>query len=187
VALAHAGGDFQPIPKDRRLPMIFGTIFGTGLLLNLHVLITLIGIGSGLVVLAALMGGTLPRGRNAVFLIFTILTSVTGFAFFPNDHPVSPGQIVGAVSLVDLALALYALYGRRLDGRWRATYVVTATVALYFNVFVLVAQLFQKLPPLSGQPPITGGPIFGAVQGVVLLAFVVAGWRAVKRFKSVFG
>jgi hypothetical protein len=162
-------------------------IFGTDLLTNLHVLITLVGIVSGLVVLGALTGGSLPRTWNAVFLIFNILTSVTGYAFFSNNHPISPAQIVGAVSLADLALALYALYGRRLAGGWRATFVVTATIALYFNVFVLVAQLFQKLPPLNGQPPITGGPLFGAAQGVVLLFFVVTGWMAVKRFRPLFG
>jgi hypothetical protein len=161
-------------------------IFGTGLLTNLHVLITLVGIVSGLVVLGALVGGGLPRGWNGVFLLFTVLTSVTGFAFFPNNHPVSPGQIVGAISLLDLALALYALYVRGMAGGWRATYVVTATIALYFNVFVLVAQLFQKLPPLNGQPPITGGPLFGAAQGVVLLFFVISGWMAVKKFRPIF-
>jgi polyferredoxin len=178
------GAIFTPFPifKVRRLPMIFGT----GLLLNLHVLITFAGMISGLVVLFALMGGSLPRGWNAIFLLFTILTSVTGFAFFANNHPVTPAQILGAISLIDLGIALYALYVQRMEGRWRAIYVVTAILALYFNVFVLVVQLFQKLPPLSGQPPVTGGPVFGGIQGVVLLAFVFAGWRAVKRFRSVF-
>ena len=141
-------------------------IFGTDLLTNIHVLITLVGIVSGLVVLAALVQGTLPRGWNAVFLVFTVLTSVTGYLFFFPIKGVTPAVIVGAISLVDLAIALYALYSRRLTGGWRATYVVTATIALYFNVFVLVAQLFQKLPLYNGQPPITGGPVlFGAVQG----------------------
>ena len=158
-------------------------IFGTDPLTNLHVLITLVGIVSGLVVLAALVRGALPPTWNLVFLIFTVLTSVTGFVFFPITR-LTPGLILGAISLADLAVALYALYGRGMSGGWRAAYVVTATAALYFNVFVLVAQLFQKLPPLSGQPPITGGPLFGGVQGVVLVAFVVAGWLAVKRFRN---
>jgi hypothetical protein len=114
-----------------------------------------------------------------------VLTSVTGFVFFPIAK-LTPALILGAISLADLAVALYALYGRGLSGGWRATYVVTATAALYFNVFVLVVQLFQKLPPLSGQPPITGGALFGAVQGVVLLAFLFAGWRAVKGFHPMF-
>jgi hypothetical protein len=160
-------------------------IFGPDLLTNLHVLITLVGIVCGLVVLAALIRGALPPAWNLVFLIFTVLTSVTGFVFFPITR-LTPALILGAISLADLAVALYALYGRGLSGGWRATYVVTASAALYFNVFVLVVQLFQKLPPLSGQPPITGGPLFSAVQGVVLLAFLFAGWRAAKGFRPMF-
>jgi hypothetical protein len=102
----------KPAISNRRLSVIFGT----NLLTNLHVLITLVGIVSGLVVLGALTSGALPRGWNAVFLVFNILTSVIGYAFFPNNHPVTPAQIVGAIALADLALALYALYGRRLAG-----------------------------------------------------------------------
>jgi hypothetical protein len=161
-------------------------IFGTGLLTNLHVLITLVGLVSGFVVLAALLSGQLPRNWNAVFLLFTVLTSITGFIFFPIVR-LTPGMIVGAISLADLGVALYALYGRRLEGVWRPIYVATAIAALFFNVFVLIAQLFEKLPPLSGQPPVAGGPIFGAVQGAALLAFVIAGWLATKRSLTVRG
>jgi hypothetical protein len=148
-----------------------------------HVLISLIGIGTGLVLLFALMGGRNPGNWAAWFLIFTALTSVTGFVFH-NDH-LTPAQITGTLSLIALALAIYALYGRGLAGVWRGTYVVSATVALYLNVFVLVVQSFQKIPPLHaiapGIPP--SGPIFLVVQLVVLAAFIVAGWIAWHRFK----
>ena len=150
-----------------------------------HTAITLIGIVTGLVVLAGLLEGRLPRSWNTLFLLFTVLTSVTGLAFFPNNHPVTPGQIVAVISLVDLAIALYALYGRRLEGSWRAIYVVTGIIALYFNVFVLVVQTFAKLPPLKaiapGNPP--SGPVFMAVQAIVLLAFIYFGWKAKRDFK----
>ena len=143
----------------------------------------LIGIGTGLVLLFALMGGRNPGNWAARFLIFTALTSVTGFVFH-NDH-LTPAQITGTLSLIALVLAIYALYGRGLAGVWRETYVVSATVALYLNVFVLVVQSFQKIPPLHaiapGIPP--SGPIFLVVQLVVLAAFIVPGWIAWRRFK----
>ena len=148
-----------------------------------HVLISLIAIGTGLVLLLALMGGRNPGNWAAWFLIFTVLTSVTGF-FFHNDH-LTPAQITGVISMIALVLAIYALYGRGLTGAWRGTYVVSATVALYLNVFVLVVQAFQKIPALHaiapGIPP--SGPVFLAVQLVVLAVFIVAGWIAWRTFK----
>jgi hypothetical protein len=91
-------------------------------------------------------------------------------------------MVIGAISLVILAVALFALYGRHLAGRWRTAYVITATLALYLNVFVLVIQSFIKVPPLHALVPSIppSGPVFGAVQGVVLIAFLIAGWLAVK-------
>ena len=148
-----------------------------------HVLISLIGIGTGLVLLLALMGGRNPGNWAALFLLFTVLTSVTGF-FFHNDH-ITPAQIVGVISLIALALAIYGLYGRGLAGIWRGTYVIGSTFALYLNVFVLVIQSFAKIPSLHaiapGNPP--GGPVFMVAQGVVLVAFVVAGSVAWRQFK----
>jgi hypothetical protein len=148
-----------------------------------HVLISLVGILTGLVWLLALMGGRNLGNWAAWFLIFTALTSITGF-FFHNDH-VTPAQIVGGISLIALALAIYALYGRGLAGIWRGTYVVTATLALYLNMFVLVIQSFAKIPPLHaiapGTPP--GGPVFMATQLVVLVALLLAGWKAFRSFK----
>lgn len=154
-----------------------------------HTAITLIAIVAGLMTLAAMLKGQNPKGLTATFLLFTfllftVLTSVTGFVFFPITK-LTPGLILGTISLIDLAVAFYALYGQGLAGGWRATYVVAANLALYFNVFVLVAQCFQKIPPLSGQPSVTGGPLFGAVQGLVLLTFLVMGRRAVKRFHPI--
>jgi len=146
-----------------------------------HIAITLIGIASGLIALAAMVKGREAKGWIALFLLFTVLTSVSGF-FFAADH-ITPAQIVGALSLLVLALALYALYGRQLAGPWRLVFVGAATLALYLNCFVLVVQLFLKVPPLHALAPAGSGPVFGAAQGVVLLAFVVAGGLAARNFR----
>ena len=146
----------------------------------LHVVISLIAIGAGIIVMFGMLGSSTLPGLTAVFLLFTILTSVTGF-MFPFGG-VTPAVIFGIISLVLLAIACIALYAMHLAGAWRGIYVLTALISLYLNVFVLGVQSFLKIPALHalapGEPP--GGPVFGAVQGVVLLVFVVAGWRALR-------
>jgi hypothetical protein len=125
----------------------------------------------------------LPAQSNQLFLLFTFLTSGSGFLIQPQAPAPTPAQITGAVALAAMGVALYAFYARRMAGGWRAAYLITAIIGLYLNVFVLVVQLFQKvdgLAVIAGNPP--GGPVFGAVQVLVLLAFILAGWQAVKRF-----
>jgi hypothetical protein len=156
------------------------TVLATDPLTLIHTAISLLAILTGLPVLAAMLKGQTPVTLTGIFLGLTVLTSVTGFLFH-NEH-VTPGMVIGAISLVILAVALFALYGRHLAGRWRTAYVITATLALYLNVFVLVIQSFIKVPPLHALVPSIppSGPVFGAVQGVVLIAFLIAGWLAVK-------
>jgi hypothetical protein len=156
------------------------TELGTDPLTLIHLAISLAAIVTGLMALAAMLKGRTPVALTGIFLGLTVLTSATGFLF--HNASVTPGMIVGAISLLVLAVALFALYGRHLARHWRTAYVITATLALYLNVFVLVIQSFTKIPALHalapGVPP--AGPVFGAVQGVVLIVFVVAGWLAVK-------
>ena len=163
-------------------------ILGMDWLTLLHVLITLIAIVTGLVVLADWIANRRRPGWTAWFLLFTVLTSVTGFLFFHNDH-LTPAQIFGIISLVVLAVALYALYGRGLRGGWRGAYIVTATIALYLNFFVLVVQTFAKVPSMAAIAPgnPASGPIFMAVQGIALLAFLYFGWKAWRNFKPLNG
>ena len=116
------------------------TILATDPLTLVHLAISLLAIVTGLPVLAAMLKGQTPITLTGIFLGLTVLTSVTGFLFH-NEH-VTPAMIVGAISLVVLAVALFALYGKHLAGRWRTIYVITATAALYLNVFVLVVQSF---------------------------------------------
>ena len=156
------------------------TTLATDPLTLIHTAISLLAILTGLPVLAAMLKGQTPVTLTGIFLGLTVLTSVTGFLFH-NEH-VTPGMVIGAISLLILAVALFALYGKHLAGRWRTAYVITATLALYLNVFVLVIQSFIKIPALHALAPSIppSGPVFGAVQGAVLIAFLVAGWLAVK-------
>jgi hypothetical protein len=146
-----------------------------------HVVISLLGIASGLVVAAGLLRSRRLELATQVFLSTTVLTSVTGFGF-PFDH-LLPSHIVGALSLAVLAVAIFARYGRRLAGAWRPAYVVTAMLALYFNVFVLVVQSFMKVPALHALAPTQSEPPFGIAQLAVLVLFIVATVMAVRAFK----
>ena len=148
-----------------------------------HVIISLIGIAAGFVVLFGLLKGHPNGAWTALFLATTVLTSITGFMF--PFAKFLPSHGVGVISLVVLAVALYALYGAKLAGSWRRVYVVAAVSALYFNVFVLVVQAFLKVPALHALAPNGSEPPFAIAQGSVLLAFVVLGYLAVRRSNPV--
>jgi hypothetical protein len=145
--------------------------------------LSLVGIATGLVGAWGLLGARPLPGWTGVFLATTVLTSVTGY-FLPADR-ILPSHIVGAISLVLLALALAALYKYRLTGAWRWIYVSTAVAALYLNVFVLVFQAFLKVPALNALAPTQSEPAFKLTQGVVLLAFIAIAILAVRRFHPV--
>jgi hypothetical protein len=145
-----------------------------------HVVISVIGILSGLIVLYGLLTANRMAAITLLFLATTMLTSVTGF-FFHRDH-VLPSHIVGMIALVVLAVTVAALYARHLRGWWRPVYVAGAVVSLYLNVFVLVVQAFLKVPSLHALAPLGSEPPFAIVQGVVLAAFVALGLFAVRRF-----
>jgi hypothetical protein len=146
-----------------------------------HVFLSVVGIGAGLVAVLGLVASKRFDGWNALFLATTIATSVTGF-FFPF-HGITPGIVVGILSMIVLAIAVVARYIRHLAGAWRSAYVVTATTALYFNVFVLVVQLFEKVEPLRQLAPTQTEPPFLVAQCVVLALFVVLGTLAAKKFR----
>ena len=148
---------------------------------TVHVIISLIGIGSGLIVLFGLLNGKLLSPWNGLFLFTTVLTSVTGF-FFPYTK-ITPGIVLGVLSLITLAIALFALYARHLSGGWRRTYAVTALIALYFNVFVLVAQLFEKVPAIHALAPTQTEPPFKIAQLLLLILAIVLITLAAKRFR----
>ncbi len=158
--------------------MVLGTSLETFTLA--HVVLSLVGIASGLIVLFGMIGAKRLDGWTALFLATTVLTSVTGF-FFPVAG-FMPSHAVGIISLVVLAAALVALYVQRLAGSWRWIYVVGAVVALYLNVFVAVVQAFRKLSFLEPLAPTQSEPPFLVAQLVVMAIFIVLGILAVRRF-----
>jgi uncharacterized membrane protein len=148
----------------------------------LHVLVSLVGLVAGLVVVGGLLSGRRLDGWTATFLVTTVLTNVSGFGF-----PVArflPSHGIGIISLIVLPVAIFAFYGKRLAGRWRTIYVVGAVAALYFNVFVLVAQLFQHTPALRALAPMQQEPPFLFSQLLVLAMFVLLGRAALRGFAA---
>jgi hypothetical protein len=146
----------------------------------LHVAISIVAIASGVIVLIGMLGSRRLGGWTLLFLILTILTSATGFLFPIRGF--TPALGVGGISLAILLVTLIALYGRRLRGAWRWIYVGTAVVALWFNVFVLIAQAFQKVPALKALAPTQSEPPFLIAQAIALGIFVVLGFLALRRF-----
>ena len=149
-------------------------MFGLPLLTAIHVLITLVAIVAGFVVLIGLLTDKAMGTLTAVFLLFTALTNVTGFLF--PIKGLTPALILGLISTVVLLLAVAARYSFHLRGLWRPTYVICAVTVLYFNVFVLIVQSFQKLSALHGISP-------NIAQGTALVLFIVTGGLAVMRFQ----
>ena len=168
-----------PMEEEGRRAMVFGMTTFT----FVHVLLSLIGIASGLIILYGLVTSNLMNGWTTVFLAATLATSVTGF-FFPF-HGVTPAIILGVLSIIALAAAAAGRYGFHLAGAWRRIYVIGSVIALYFNVFVLVVQAFAKVPALHTlaptEPP--SGPAFAVSQGIVLVLFLFALVFAVRRFR----
>jgi hypothetical protein len=161
--------------------MVLGMSLATFTLV--HVIISLIGIVSGIIVMFGMLGARRMPGLTALFLLTTILTSATGF-LFPFTK-LLPSHIISALSLVLLAIACIALYGMKLSGAWRWIYALTALVSLYFNVFVLIIQSFLKIPVLHALAPSVppSEPPFAAVQGIVLLFFIIVIVGAIRRFR----
>jgi hypothetical protein len=146
-----------------------------------HVLLSLVGIGAGFIAVFGLIAGRWLNLWMKTFLVTTILTSVTGFMF--PFKGITPGIILGVISIVALAISLFALRVKKLAGGWRSVFVVTAVVAQYLNFFVLIVQLFEKVPSLHALAPTGSEAPFKAAQGTALLLFVVLGFLATKNFR----
>src|SRR5438034_8563448 len=146
----------------------------------IHTLISLIAIFTGIVVVFGMLAGTQLNGWTKWFLITAVATTLTGF-FFPF-HGFTPAIGLGIISLPFLALTIYARYSKRLGGAWRWIYAIGAVTCLYFNLFVLVVQLFEKVPSLTAMASTQTEPPFKLTQLVVLTTFILLGIVAVIRF-----
>jgi hypothetical protein len=158
--------------------MILGMTTSTFTLI--HVLISLAGLGSGFIVVYGLLTGKRLEGWTTIFLVTSVLTSLTGF-LFPVEH-LLPSHVVGIISLLALAIAILARYALHLAGAWRWIYVVCAVLALYLNSFVAVVQSFLKVPTLKALAPTQKEPPFLVAQLIVMALFIVLGIFAVKKF-----
>jgi len=147
-----------------------------------HVVISLIGIATGFIVLFGMLSGKLLKPWNGIFLLTTVLTSLGGY-LFPFKQ-LLPSYFIGAISLILLAIAIAALYAFHLDGAWRRTYVITALFALYLNVFVLVFQLFLKVPAIHALAPTQSEAPFKIAQLLVLVLFIALIVAAAKKFRN---
>ncbi len=156
-------------------------IFGMDTYTFVHVVISLLAILTGLVVLLGLLTSRRFAGWTALFLLLTIATCLTGFGF--PFVKLLPSHIVGIITLVFCAIAILALYIRRLAGAWRWIYAAAATAALYLNVFVLIFQAFLKVPALNALAPTQSEPPFKLTQIVALAAFVLLGLIGMWRFR----
>ena len=149
--------------------MILG--MSVGAFTILHVIISLVAIGSGLIVVGGMFASNRLPVTTAIFLFTTALTSLTGFLF--PIHGFTPALGVGIVACVILAVALFALYKENLVGAWRWIYVITAIVSLYLNVFVLVVQSFMKVSALNALAPMQTEPPFAVTQASVLAIILI--------------
>jgi hypothetical protein len=163
--------------------MILGMSLSTFVLV--HVIISLVGIAAGFIVMFGMLGSRRMPGWTASFLLLTILTSATGFLIPPLlSEKLLPSHMIGVLSLILLAIACFALYGQKLSGSWRWIYVLTALLAQYFNVFVLVIQSFLKVGPLHALAPSVppSEPPFAIAEGIVLVFFIIVIIGAIRRF-----
>lgn len=158
--------------------MIFGVTWFTWI----HVVLSLVGIFAGFVVAGGLLAGRLLHGWNGLFLVTTLLTNVTGFGF--PFTVLLASHYVGIISLILIPIVMAARYWKQLSGGWRRVYVIGAVIALYLNVFVLLTQLFRKVPALLVATPTQKEPPFVVAQILVLLLFVWLGRAAAQGFRG---
>jgi hypothetical protein len=148
-----------------------------------HTAISLIAILTGLIVVVGMLTGKRMPEWTGVFLLTTVLTSVTGFMFPVPISLLLPSQITGIVALAVLLPTLAAIYVFKLSGAWRPVYIIGAVISLYLNVFVLVVQAFVKVPALNAMAPTQAEPPFAIAQGLVLILFVALGIVAARKFR----
>jgi hypothetical protein len=151
-------------------------------LLVAHVAISLVAIAAGLVEVAGWLRGKRWPVVTNVFFWLTLATSLTGFPLPAKQ--ILPSHVFGFITVIVLAFAYVGLYRKQLAGGWGTTYLITAAVAQYLNMFVLIFQSFLKVPALRALAPTQSEPPFAAAQGVLFVAFVAVTVLAVRRRRA---
>ena len=157
--------------------MILG--LSAGLFTGIHVVLSLLGILAGFLLLGTLIGRKKHTFWTPVFFVTNILTDVTGFLF--PFKGITPGIILGVLSLVTLLIAGVAVANKKLRG----LYVSAVATALFFNVFVLIVQSFEKIGFLKSIAPTQASPVFGITQLAALVLIILLAVTAWRRFRSV--
>ena len=147
----------------------------------IHTAISLVALLVGAIVLYGILHGRYQRDWTAAFIALTLAVCVTGFMF--PFHQILPSHIFGVLTLVAMAVTIYALYSKRLNGFWRALYVASAVFAFYLNAFVAIVQAFLKIPALTPLAPTQSELPFIVAQVVLLILVVAAAIVGTKRFR----
>ena len=145
-----------------------------------HTLLSIVALAAGVVVTRDLLGARAPGGWTRLFLVTAIATSITGFLFPFTTF--GPSHWVGVLSLLVLALALLSAYAYGYGGAWGRIYAVSMVLTQYFLVFVLIAQLFMKVPALHAIAPTLAEAPFAVAQTVALVVFAVIAIAAARAF-----
>ena len=146
-----------------------------------HTVISIVAITAGLVVVGGLIAGMRIDGWTGIFLVTTAVTSITGF-FLPFTHLLA-SHWIGIISLLVLPFVIAARYWKQMRGGWRGIYVVGTVLVLYLNFFVLLVQLFRRIPALIVSAPKQTEPPFVLTQLLVLALFAWLGFAAFRRFR----
>jgi hypothetical protein len=158
------------------------SIFSVTTFTLIHVLLSVVGIVAGLVVAGGLVAGRRLDGWTGLFLVTTALTNASGFGF--PFVTFMPSYAVGVLSLIILPVVVAARYWKQLSGGWRTVYVAGSVLVLYLNVFVLIAQLFRRVPALIVLAPKQMEPPFVVTQLAVMALFIWLGVAATRGFRS---
>lgn len=156
-------------------------VFGMAPLLALHTLISVACILSGIVVVWGILNNRTLPAWTAVFIVTALVDDISGFPLPPFG--LDPPRILGIISLIVLVPQIAARYLRGMNGIWRGIYAGTSVATLYFNIFVLIAQTFAKVPAAHALAPTGTEPPFAIAQGIALVLFLAIGWVAVRRFR----
>ena len=154
------------------------TILGLSLYTWFHVVLSLVMLVAGFVVAKDLLRSQISPGWMATFLATGVLTSATGFGF--PFVKFLPSHAFGVLSLILLAVTVYARWGAQLSGRWLTAYGTTLAIAIYLDAFVALVQSFLKIPALHELVPSDKSPGFAIGQALLLVIFLALGIAAVR-------